>query len=174
MEVSVRQCTCIFIVSSLYLHQPIRLIIVTSGFRGGGAGGAPPFEIPKRVFKEGQRGRTPPAPPFEIPKRVFKRDRRCAPPPLSTNPGSAPDSSRLLLLLLQYIISNILSIAVMVFMASHFNIYVDLVISRNELEIFPINFLISLNIYWYLQIIRDICKIIRDIHKELVISRNEL
>ena len=58
---------------------------------GGGARGArPPFEIPKRVFKEGQRRRTPPAPPppFEIPKRVFKRDRRCA--PLSTNPGSAP------------------------------------------------------------------------------------
>ena len=50
---------------------------------GGGAQGAraPPFEIPKRVFKEGQRGRTPPAPPFEIPNRVFKRDRRCAPPP---------------------------------------------------------------------------------------------
>ena len=49
----------------------------------GGGGARPPFEIPKRVFKEGQRGRTPPAPPppFEIPKRVFKRDRRCAPPP---------------------------------------------------------------------------------------------
>ena len=31
-------------------------------------------------------------------------------------------------------------------MASRFNIYSDLVISRNELEIFPINFLISLNI----------------------------
>ena len=66
-----------------YFHRRGNITTTTSGFRGGGAQGAraPPFEIPKRVFKEGQRGRMPPAPPpFEIPKRVFKRDRRCAPP----------------------------------------------------------------------------------------------
>ena len=63
--------------------QWFRLLFKTLADSGGGAQGAraPPFEIPKRVFKEGQRGRTPPAPPpFEIPKRVFKRDRRCTPP----------------------------------------------------------------------------------------------
>ena len=43
-------------------------------------------------------------------------------------------------------------------MTSHFNIYSDLVISRNELEISPIHFLISLIFNDNLQIIRDICK----------------
>ena len=65
--------------------------VSTSGFRGGAQGRAPPppFEIPKRVFKEGQRGRTPPAPP---PLWNSKEGLQTGPPlrPPSTNPGSAP------------------------------------------------------------------------------------
>ena len=91
-------------------HHSLRLI--TSGFGGGGRRGrvppfwnskeglqggskrahapcAPPFEIPKRVFKEGQRGRTPPAPPFWNSKEGLQTGPPLRPPPLSTNPGSA-------------------------------------------------------------------------------------
>ena len=62
---------------------PCSSVIHTSGFRGGGRRGrAPPFEIPKRVFKEGQRGRAPPAPP---PLLKFQRGSSkrvaAAPPP---------------------------------------------------------------------------------------------
>ena len=56
----------------------------TSGFRGGGRRGRapPPFEIPKRVFKEGQRGRTPPAPPPLLKfQRGSSNGTAAAPPP---------------------------------------------------------------------------------------------
>ena len=50
---------------------------------GGGAGGArpPPFEIPKRVFKEGQRGRRPPASPLLKFQRGSSNGTAAAPPP---------------------------------------------------------------------------------------------
>ena len=71
--------------------------LADSGGGGGGggagpAGGArpPPFEIPKRVFKEGQRGRTPPAPPPLLKFQRGSSNGTAAAPPLSTNPGSAP------------------------------------------------------------------------------------
>ena len=59
---------------------------------GGGAQGArpAPFEIPKRVFKEGQRGRTPPAPPPLFKFQRGSSNGTAAAPPLFTNPGSTP------------------------------------------------------------------------------------
>ena len=81
--------------STLYPHieENTRHRLLALADSGGGAQGAraPPFEIPKRVFKEGQRGWTPPAPPLLKFQRGSSNGTATAPPPpLSTNPGSAP------------------------------------------------------------------------------------
>ena len=68
--------SCLFLSLDRDILSGMDIEAITSGFRGGGRRGG------------GRRGRCPP--PFEIPKRVFKEGSRCAPPPLSTNPGSAP------------------------------------------------------------------------------------
>ena len=57
-------------------------VVNTSGFRGGAGGARPILEIPKRVFKEGQRGRTPPAPPLLKFQRGSSNGTAAAPPPL--------------------------------------------------------------------------------------------
>ena len=68
-------------------HNAPRPVCFQADCEGGRRGRAPPFEIPKRVFKEGARPLRPP--PLKFQSGSSNRT-AAAPPPLSTNPGSAP------------------------------------------------------------------------------------